>query len=1436
MNNAKLTNYNTNNNTLAPPPNFFTSTTTFTIQKRASRNSSFASVSSIGSSTFNSPTYDEQPIVSSKSTPRPKDPEGLDLDLPTTTATQDRYGVGPSFIHKMLDPKSPELLEKIGGVEGLVKRLRTHVITGLSAQREEADGPWWALSSGIRAMSGGSNVRRSSTVVEPSRRNTTTVGSLSLSSPSPQPPLNGSGADTEIGSSPAPMFLVTTPDGSAAIHDEPAEFVDEPESTTAAGDESNNGGVSHDSELGHSDTITSSAATTNRLLSVVGKSNTKDTFATLDSQGNEVYDPFAERKVVFGNNTLPEPEMKTLWQFAWEALQDKTLIILCAAAVADVAIGIYKATFAEEKDPYGFVDGVAIILAVLLIVMISSINDYRKQGQFRELNDFSKSLTKCQVIRDGKTRQINTRQLLVGDIVSFAAGDVLPADGILIQSFNVSCDESSLTGETVAVVKDAKHDPFLLSGTKVVNGLGRMVVVATGSNSLNGRLLAALEVEPEETPLQEKLGKLADQIAKFGLIAAVFMVVVLLIMYFTIKTSQPRDTVKIVNSVIGLFIVGITLVVVAVPEGLPLAVTLALAHATLRMLKDNNLVRHLRACETMGNATTVCSDKTGTLTQNRMTVIVGTVSSRFFGALPTVNSTTLARRSASIKSHGSGTPSRSNTAKSNNNSPYPQQSDVDGYLAINELTLHSIRSTTATSNFAHDEDMQIVDSLDGIPSIVINHIAKSINVNTTADEVTAADTTISPSNDSTTPAEPPLTRKTSSASASGIKGGLFHHKDTSTIASYPPTPPTEFIGSKTEVALLKFTQKRLCRPYKSDREASDVVEVIPFSSDRKRMSTIIRVPTRERDGALEDALFGPNHVPLHHLNASKNSSGKPIRIGSERGEKYWLFCKGAAEIVLKCCDRYLNNEGRVVEMTPEVRADYEATIQGMASSALRTICVAFKPHMVKKSDSASGTGGDSKNTPVIKVDGDGEVDEHEGLEADEYGLILAAIVGIQDPIRPEVPGAVKDCERAGIVVRMVTGDNLATARSIATLAGILDPDGDDIVMEGPKFRELSSSEMDIVLPRLRVLARSSPLDKQILVQNLKRLGETVAVTGDGTNDAPALKRADVGFSMGIAGTEVAKEASDIILLDDNFVSLAKAIIWGRSVYDSVRKFLQFQLTVNIVAVILTIFTSFLTALLTPDHAPVSVLSAVQLLWVNLIMDTFAALALATDPPTPELLDRPPARRSDPLISFGMWKMVVGQSIYQVVVCMVLYLTYSGIATNGRVLDDYDLGVDLRTATIVFNAFVFCQVFNEINCRVIGNKLNIFKGIMKNHIFLGIAIGTVITQIIIVEFGSRAFKTMPLNGMDWGICLVVGLFSLPLGVIIRLTPDWAFGRRANHTSSTFEDETPVIEDVKGDATAVVVTSSADTLAAEKKKEKEEEAKQAMPVVVVSEVSS
>ncbi|KAI9497073.1 PMCA-type calcium-translocating P-type ATPase [Zychaea mexicana] len=964
---------------------------------------------------------------------------------------------------------------------------------------------------------------------------------------------------------------------------------------------------------------------------------------------------FPQRVNVFGANLLPDVKSKSIFQLMWMAFQDKTLILLTVAAIVSLGVGLYEDIAVPEYDAMGnripgvkWVEGVAIIVAVLLVVMVGSVNDFQKERQFRKLNA-KKEDRVVKATREGVIGMISVRDVQVGDILHLEPGDIVAVDGVFIEGHNLKCDESAATGESDAVRKQnwetcyrqmqganndyaggsdlkkpaapaggehkANTDPFILSGGKVLEGVCTYLVTCVGTNSYYGRTMMALRSEPESTPLQEKLNYLAEMIAKLGSAVGLLMLIVLLIRYFvTWKDGVPDQATDIVMDIMKILIVVVTIVVVAVPEGLPLAVTLALAYATQRMLKDNNLVRVLAACETMGNATTVCSDKTGTLTQNKMAVVAGTLgcSFRFLKNAPS------------------------------------DRTDLSDISQVAEK----------------------------VPKQVLNMLNQSIAVNSSA----------------------------------------FEGKD--------ENGNDVFVGNKTETALLAFSRDVGSDHYDTIRNNHPVEHAFPFSSERKAMATVVRVP---------------------HPDDPKRTI-------------YRVHIKGASEILLQNCNQIVtlqqsnyksathDYDVRTRSLTQEDNTRLERIIQSYASRSLRTLGIGYRDFEQWPPQSAS--------SPMPDADGEAAEVPYEDIVHDK-GVTLLGIVGIEDPLRDGVTEAVKACQSAGVFVRMVTGDNLVTAKAIAKQCGIYTTGG--VVMEGPTFRNLPPAEMDAILPRLQVLARSSPEDKRILVTRLRDLGDIVAVTGDGTNDGPALKSADVGFSMGIAGTEVAKEASSIILMDDNFSSIVKAISWGRCVNDAVKKFLQFQLTVNITAVV----TTFLSSVISTNQK--SVLTAVQLLWVNLIMDTFAALALATDPPTQELLERAPEPRSAPLITFKMWKMIFGQAIFQIVVTVVLL--YSNVL-------EYDTESPVLQ-TVVFNTFVFCQIFNEINCRRIDSQLNVFTNIFANKFFVIIFIICVAGQALIVNFGGAAFQVVRIDGIHWAISVLVGLLALPIGVVIRLIPDNLF---------------------------------------------------------------
>ncbi|KAL4925838.1 putative P-type calcium ATPase [Aspergillus undulatus] len=949
---------------------------------------------------------------------------------------------------------------------------------------------------------------------------------------------------------------------------------------------------------------------------------------TAQKQDENVY---TDRKRVFGQNKLPEKKTKSILELAWLAYNDKVLILLTVAAIISLALGIYQSLTAKPGEPrVQWVEGVAIIVAILIVVVVGAANDWQKERQFVKLNK-KKEDRMLKVIRSGKMTEISVHDLLVGDIMHLEPGDLVPVDGIYISGHNVKCDESSATGESDVLRKSpaqevygaiqrhenlAKQDPFIVSGAKVSEGVGTFLVTGVGVNSTYGKTMMSLQDEGQTTPLQTKLNVLAEYIAKLGLAAGLLLFVVLFIKFLAqLKNLGSADDKG--QAFLQIFIVAVTVIVVAVPEGLPLAVTLALAFATTRMLKDNNLVRLLRACETMGNATTICSDKTGTLTENKMTAVAATLGTRTkFGG----------------KSQASAPASNSPTHGNEQ-----QTADSANALSPSEFT----------SSLSKPAKELLVDS---------------IVLNSTAFE--------------------------------GEQEGA-----------------TVFIGSKTETALLGFARTYLGLGSLSEaRDNASVAQMMPFDSGRKCMAVVIKI---------------------------------------DNGKKYRMLVKGASEVLLAKSTRIVKDPTQSLEEGPlsdKDRSKLNNVINNYATQSLRTIGLVYRDF----------TEWPPRGAPTQEEDRSLASFDHIFKD-----MVMFGVFGIQDPLRAGVTDSVRQCQRAGVFVRMVTGDNIVTAKAIAQECGIFTPGG--VAIEGPKFRKLSDRQMTQIIPRLQVLARSSPDDKKILVSHLKKLGETVAATGDGTNDAQALKTADVGFSMGITGTEVAKEASDIILMDDNFASIVKAMAWGRTVNDAVKKFLQFQITVNITAVLLT----FVSAVASSDEE--SVLTAVQLLWVNLIMDTFAALALATDPPSPSILNRRPEPKSAPLISLTMWKMIIGQSIYQLVVTLIL--NFAGRSLLKSLIDfENDANANTVLTTVVFNTFVWQQIFNQWNSRRLDNGLNIFDGVFRNWWFIGIQFIITGGQVLIVFVGGHAFSVTRLDGPQWAVCLILGVISLPVAVIIRCIPD------------------------------------------------------------------
>eukprot|EP00062_Callorhinchus_milii_P022585 gi/632980543/ref/XP_007907092.1/ PREDICTED: plasma membrane calcium-transporting ATPase 2-like [Callorhinchus milii] len=959
-----------------------------------------------------------------------------------------------------------------------------------------------------------------------------------------------------------------------------------------------------------------------------------------------------KRRQIYGQNFIPPKKPKTFLQLVWEALQDVTLIILELAAIISLGLSFYQppgessdacgsaAGGAEEEGEAeaGWIEGAAILLSVVCVVLVTAFNDWSKEKQFRGLQSRIEQEQKFAVVRGGQVIQIPVSEIVTGDIAQIKYGDLLPADGILIQGNDLKIDESSLTGESDHVRKSVNKDPMLLSGTHVMEGSGRMVVTAVGVNSQTGIIFtllgasseeeekkekkgkmpdgnvensqdkakkqdsaAAMEMQPlksaeggesdekrktnttkkEKSVLQGKLTKLAVQIGKAGLVMSAITVIIL-VLYFSIDTFViqklqwlPECTPVYIQFFVKFFIIGVTVLVVAVPEGLPLAVTISLAYSVKKMMKDNNLVRHLDACETMGNATAICSDKTGTLTTNRMTV-------------------------------------------------------VQVFIADNH----------------HKE----VPEPDALPAKTLEILINAISLNCAY---------------------------TSKVLVPEKDGGL----------------PRQ-VGNKTECGLLGFVLdlKKDYQPIRDQMPEEKLYKVYTFNSTRKSMSTVIKM----QDGSFR------------------------------------MYSKGASEIVLKKCSRVLNLAGEPRLFRPRDRDEMvKQVIEPMACDGLRTICIAYR---------------DFAETP------EPEWEVENNILTD---LTCIAVVGIEDPVRPEVPEAIRKCQRAGITVRMVTGDNINTARAIAIKCGIIHPGEDFLCLEGKDFNrrirnekgEIEQERIDKIWPKLRVLARSSPTDKHTLVKGIidstvLERRQVVAVTGDGTNDGPALKKADVGFAMSLL---VSVDVSPLLAYP----------------------------YVNVL----------------PSCAQDSPLKAVQMLWVNLIMDTFASLALATEPPTESLLKRKPYGRNKPLISRTMMKNILGHGVYQLITIFTLLFV-------GESLFHIDSGRNAplhsppsEHYTIIFNTFVLMQLFNEINARKIHGEKNVFEGIFRNPIFCSIVFGTFAIQIVIVQYGGKPFSCTPLKVDQWLWCVFLGVGELLWGQVINAIPNarLKFLKEAGH--GTQKDDIP-----------------------------------------------
>ena len=915
-----------------------------------------------------------------------------------------------------------------------------------------------------------------------------------------------------------------------------------------------------------------------------------------------------ESRAKNGVNILTPPEKEPLWKQFLGKFTDPLIIILLIAGFLSVGISLYE-YIGLGKDWETFFEPIGIFVAVFLATGIAFIFELKADKEFAILNQVNDDEL-VEVIRNGNATTIPKKDIVVGDIVILTTGAEIPADGILLEAVSLNVDESSLTGEPVCH-KSVREDDFdknatyptnrVLRGTKVMEGHGIFRVEAVGDKTENGKVFEAAQIDNSvRTPLNEQLDGLADIITKVSYVFAALIIVGKLVVYFDwapiaftliiptaiffylvirkfdnwkwhaitvsiiayfvilmamviffFNTLTPdKHVADLITYTLDTLMIAVTLIVVGVPEGLPMAVTLSLAYSMQRMLKTNNLVRKMHACETMGAATVICTDKTGTLTQNQMQVY----DTNFYG--------------------------------------------------LDNRKLGS------------DDESKLLE--------------EGIAVNSTAS---------------------------------------LDHSDPNALT---------VLGNPTEGALLLWLNKNGI-DYRELREDTEVVSELPFSTERKYMATVVN---------------------------SSLLKGKRI-----------LYVKGAPEIVVSLCKQIENNVAK---------SDIDKHLLNYQNQAMRTLGFAYQI-----------------------LNGDGEVFKDGKVVADN--LTFEGIVAISDPVRKDVPAAVKECMDAGINVKIVTGDTPGTAKEIGRQIGLwTDKDTDRNIITGPEFAKLSDDELDKRVLDLKIISRARPMDKKRLVESLQRNNQVVAVTGDGTNDAPALKAAHVGLSMG-DGTSVAKEASDITIIDNSFSSIGKAVMWGRSLYQNIQRFLLFQLTVNVAACFIVLFGAFM--------GTQSPLTVTQMLWVNLIMDTFAAMALASLPPSESVMKDKPRDRKAFILNKNMCENIVGVGgFFFLLLLVLLYVFEHSDITRLTDLLHVRLGAsDGLTPyelTLFFTIFVMTHFFYLFCARAFETNRSAlhFKGcegllVIATIIFAG--------QIAMVEIPGlqKFFNVVSLKFLDWVIIII-----------------------------------------------------------------------------------
>ena len=874
-----------------------------------------------------------------------------------------------------------------------------------------------------------------------------------------------------------------------------------------------------------------------------------------------------KRLAKYGSNEFTKQEKGSIWDSVKEAITEPMMIILLVAAVVSALVGQFH-------------DAIGIVCAVAIGIGIGVFTEGKSQKAADALSKMTENI-EVKVLRNGKIVQVNKNELVPGDIVSIETGDMVPADGRLVSSIDLMVREDMLTGESEDVSKDselviemeniqakdkiivqdpipAKQKNMVFGGTLIAYGRASFVVTSTGDSSQMGEIARNLEEGDLQTPLQAKLGNLGSNISKISSAIAAILFIVMVIKMVVANTISVDTTsifafLESVGPIKTAFVVCVALIVAAVPEGLPTMINMTLAITMQKMAKINALVTKKEACETIGSVSVICSDKTGTLTQNRMTVEKVYLNGKFKGR--------------------------------------DELSDRNNYFIDNCL------------------------------------------VNSTADI----------------------------------------ERDDSEV---------KYLGSATECALLLYNDA--C-DYVQERQSAKIAHQIPFSSKRKRMSTVI-----------------------------------------EEGEGATVLTKGAPEIVLELCKfEHVNCEE--VELDEERREEILNEIGKLQKNSMRVLGFAYR-----------------------------NISEEVAMESEqgtlENDLVFTGFVGIRDPLRLDVKEAVETAKKAGVSTKMLTGDNIITAIAIGNELGLLS--GGNRAVEATYIDTLTDEELKEEITNISIVARSKPDTKMRIVEALQSNGEVVAVTGDGINDAPALTKADVGIAMGIAGTEVSKNAADIILTDDSFGTIVKGIKWGRGIYENFQRFIQFQITVNIIA--------FLTAILSVLFDFQMPFTTIQLLWVNIIMDGPPALSLGLEPVRDAVLKRRPTNRNASIITKQMLMSMIANAIY--ITCIIMIQMKFDILGAGFPSEGVTGANEMQT--VLFAVFAFSALFNAFNCREFGTD-SILKNIAKNTIFLKIIAITAVAQIFVTEVFSGFFNAVPLSLTMWLKIIILSSLIIVVNEVVKL---------------------------------------------------------------------